>query len=59
MPRHALLIGTAAWGLLAVSGDQAHEMRPAYLEVKETGPGKYTWRASLSKRVPVLRVTDG
>ena len=50
--------------LLAPFGAQAHESRPAYLEIKEIGPGQYTvlWRTPVlaGMRLPVvLQLPDG
>ena len=49
--------------LLVASAAQAHESRPAYLELKETAPGKFDllWRTPVlsGMRLPVvLRVPD-
>ncbi len=53
----ALLMALAAWA-------QAHEARPAYLEVRETGPGRYEllWRTPVlaGMRLPVvLQMPEG
>lgn len=50
--------------LLSVAGAQAHESRPAYLEIKETGAGVYSvlWRTPVlsGMRLPVaLRFSSG
>lgn len=50
--------------LLASSVAQAHEVRPAYLEITETAPGQYRvlWRTPVmaGKRLPVaLKMPDG
>jgi hydrogenase/urease accessory protein HupE len=50
-----ILLGSA---LAQASGAWAHESRPAYLEINETGPGRYDvlWRTPLlaGMRLPVL-----
>ncbi len=58
-PAAALLLAT----LLAVPTAWAHETRPAYLEIKETAPGKFSvlWRTPVlaGMRLPVaLRLPD-
>lgn len=50
--------------LLSLSVTQAHEIRPAYLEIKETAPGQFTvlWRTPVmaGMRLPiVLQMPDG
>jgi hypothetical protein len=50
--------------LLAVSTARAHEIRPAYLEIKETVRGQYSvlWRTPVMAGMPlriVLRMPDG
>ena len=60
----ALLLGTAAWLLFAIPSARAHEARPAYLEIRETGQGRYDllWRTPVlsGMRLPVaLKVPDG
>lgn len=56
----ALLLGLLAF----VSAADAHEVRPAYLQVEETAPGRYTvlWRTPVlsGMRLPVaLKLPDG
>ena len=51
-------------GLAAVPAARAHESRPAYLEIEETAPGRYTvlWRTPVlaGMRLPVvLRFPEG
>jgi hydrogenase/urease accessory protein HupE len=57
----ALAVFAATWFLPAA---QAHESRPAYLEIKETAPGQYSvlWRTPVlaGMRVPlVLKLPEG
>ena len=49
-PKLKLLFGSFLLLLIAASQVSAHEMRPAYLEIKETAPGVYevTWKVPLS-----------
>jgi hydrogenase/urease accessory protein HupE len=52
------------WLTVAVRLAQAHEARPAYLELKETGPGQYSvlWRTPVlaGRRLPVaLSLPEG
>ncbi|MGE5414326.1 MAG: HupE/UreJ family protein [Syntrophomonadaceae bacterium] len=53
-----LRLGLAAFALAWASGASAHEARPAYLEVKETAPGRYDllWRTPVlsGMRLPIL-----
>ena len=53
-----LLAGLMLATLLPVSAAWAHEVRPAYLEIKETGPGQFSilWRTPLlsGMRLPVV-----
>jgi hypothetical protein len=62
--RFALAIGLFSLVLLfAISVAVAHEVRPCYLEIKETSPGQYTilWRTPVlaGMRLPVsLRLPD-
>jgi hydrogenase/urease accessory protein HupE len=55
--RFLLLCGAMFW-LAAASVGQAHEARPAYLEVNETAPGRYDvlWRTPVlaGKRLPLV-----
>jgi len=56
----ALLLGVG----LGLPAAQAHESRPAYLEIKETAPGQFSvlWRTPVlaGKRLPlVLQMPDG
>jgi hypothetical protein len=55
---HCLLAGLMLATLLPVSAAWAHEVRPAYLEIKETGPGHFSvlWRTPLlsGMRLPVV-----
>jgi hydrogenase/urease accessory protein HupE len=55
-----LLAGVVLAFLAALPAAQAHESRPAYLEVKETGPGQYSvlWRTPVlaGQRLPVVLV---
>ena len=59
-----LLAGLVLAWLAAVPFAQAHESRPAYLEIDETAPGQYTvrWRTPVlaGMRLPVvLRLPEG
>jgi hypothetical protein len=59
-----LLAGLLLVGLAAIQVVQAHEARPAYLEIEETTPGRYTvlWRTPVlaGMRLPVvLRFPEG
>jgi hydrogenase/urease accessory protein HupE len=59
-----LLAGLLLVGIGAIQVVQAHEARPAYLEIEETTPGRYTvlWRTPVlaGMRLPVvLRFPDG
>jgi hypothetical protein len=59
-----LLAGLVLAWLAAVPAAQAHESRPAYLEIEETAPGQYTvrWRTPVlaGMRLPlVLRLPEG
>ena len=53
-----LLVGLVLAGLLPASAAWAHEVRPAYLELKETAPGRFNvlWRTPLlsGMRLPVV-----
>jgi hydrogenase/urease accessory protein HupE len=53
-----LLSGLLLANLLAVPAASAHEARPAYLEIKETAPGRFSvlWRTPVlsGMRLPVL-----
>ena len=53
-----LLAGLALVALLPVSAAWAHEVRPAYLELKETAPGRFNilWRTPMlsGMRLPVV-----
>jgi hydrogenase/urease accessory protein HupE len=55
-----LLTGSILAFLAAMPAAQAHESRPAYLEVKETGPGEYSvlWRTPVlaGQHLPVVLV---
>lgn len=58
-----LLAGLVLAALLAVSAAWAHEVRPAYLEIKQTAPGQFSilWRTPLlsGMRLPVeLKLPD-
>jgi hypothetical protein len=58
-----LLAGLMLAALLSVSTAWAHEVRPAYLEIKETGPNHFSvlWRTPLlsGMRLPVvLKLSD-
>ena len=54
----SLLVGLVFVGLLSASAAWAHEVRPAYLELKETAPGRFNvlWRTPLlsGMRLPVV-----
>ena len=54
----SLLVGLVLVGLLSASAAWAHEVRPAYLELKETAPGRFNvlWRTPLlsGMRLPVV-----
>jgi len=56
-PVVSLLAACAAVLVIVVPGVQAHESRPAYLEISETAPGRYDvlWRTPLlaGMRLPV------
>lgn len=59
-----LLAGLLLVGLAAIQVVQAHEARPAYLEIEETTPGRYTvlWRTPVLAGAPlpvVLRLPEG
>jgi hydrogenase/urease accessory protein HupE len=59
-----LLAGLLLVGIGAIQVVQAHESRPAYLEIEETTPGRYAvlWRTPVlaGMRLPVvLRLPDG
>ena len=59
-----LLAGLLLVGIGAIQVVQAHELRPAYLEIEETTPGRYAvlWRTPVlaGMRLPVvLRLPDG
>jgi hydrogenase/urease accessory protein HupE len=59
-----LLVGLLLAWLAAVPVARAHESRPAYLEIEETAPGRYTvlWRTPMlaNMRLPVaLRFPEG
>jgi len=63
-PLKSLLISVAALILAPMSSAQAHESRPAYLEINETSPGRFDvlWRTPLNAgmRLPVaLKFPDG
>src|SRR5262249_1043532 len=49
-PLKSLLISVAALILAPMSSAQAHESRPAYLEINETSPGRFDvlWRTPLN-----------
>lgn len=53
-----LLAGLLVAGLAVASATEAHEARPAYLEIEETAPGHYTvlWRTPVlaGMRLPVV-----
>jgi hydrogenase/urease accessory protein HupE len=53
-----LLAGLLPAGFAAIAGAQAHESRPAYLEIEETAPGQYTmlWRTPVlaGMRLPIV-----
>ena len=55
-----LLAGVVLAFLAAVPSARAHESRPAYLELKETGPGQYSvlWRTPVlaGQHLPVVLV---
>ena len=57
MSRCRCLFGIAVCVLLSASSASAHEARPAYLELKETAPGRFTvlWRTPVlaGMRLPV------
>jgi hydrogenase/urease accessory protein HupE len=54
----SLLAGLLLAALLAVPAARAHEVRPAYLEIKETGPGQFSvlWRTPVlsGMRLPIV-----
>ena len=56
--RWSLLFTLLIWPLVYAPGAWAHEARPAYLEIKETAPGRYhlLWRTPLlvGMRLPVV-----
>jgi hydrogenase/urease accessory protein HupE len=56
-PAFRLLAGLLLAGLCAAPTARAHEARPAYLEIEETAPGRYTliWRTPVlaGRRLPV------
>jgi HupE / UreJ protein len=59
----ASLVGVMAAVLVPVSAARAHEVRPAYLQIDEVGPGRYQflWRTPVlsGMRLPVvLRLPD-
>lgn len=62
--RHSWLLVTLLAGMLLLSARlQAHEIRPAYLEIKETAPGQYSvlWRIPVMAGMPLriaLRMPD-
>jgi hydrogenase/urease accessory protein HupE len=65
LKRHvdSLLAGLLLAVLLAIPPAQAHEVRPAYLEIKETGPNEFSvlWRTPVlsGMRLPiVLKLPD-
>jgi hydrogenase/urease accessory protein HupE len=53
-----MLAGVLLFGLLAIPPAQAHDARPAYLEIKETAAGRYSilWRTPVlaGMRLPVV-----
>ena len=53
-----MLAGVLLFGLLAIPPAQAHDARPAYLEIKETTAGRYSilWRTPVlaGMRLPVV-----
>jgi hydrogenase/urease accessory protein HupE len=60
----SLLAGLLLTVLLSVPAARSHEVRPAYLEIKETSPGQYSvrWRTPVlsGMRLPVvLKFPDG
>ncbi len=56
-----LAVAVLALSFTAVPVARAHEARPAYLEIKETGPGQYSllWRTPVlsGQRLPVMLAT--
>jgi HupE/UreJ protein len=62
--RFARLLAALLFSLCALSCAFAHEIRPAYLDLRETGPGRYDvlWRTPVlaGMRLPiVLQMPDG
>src|SRR3954452_2989446 len=60
----APLLGLLAIGLILVPAARAHEVRPAYLQIDEIGPGRYQllWRIPVVSGMPlpvVLQLPEG
>jgi hypothetical protein len=61
--RHAVRLWSVAVMVAVATAAQAHETRPAYLELKETGPGRFSvlWRTPVlaGMRLPVALELPG
>jgi hydrogenase/urease accessory protein HupE len=57
-PNWRVIVGALVWGVLVTATAQAHEIRPAYLQIDQAGPTRYNvlWRTPLlsGMRLPVV-----